>query len=71
MPRCLFETICVVVFAAPIAAACLYAWPFIMGHPLPVTFDAEAALFVALTLLLSVVTTTLMSASARPGRGRR
>ncbi|CAO4148952.1 hypothetical protein GPNCGGLF_LOCUS3027 [Methylorubrum aminovorans] len=71
MPRWLFETICVLAFTAPIAAACLYAWPFIMGHPLPVAFDTEAALFVALTLLLSVVTTTMMSASARPGLGRR
>ncbi|KQP93092.1 hypothetical protein ASF55_20575 [Methylobacterium sp. Leaf119] len=67
MPRWLFETICVVVFAAPIAAACLYAWPFTVGHPLPVAFDTEAVLFVALTLLLSVVTTTLMSVTARPG----
>jgi hypothetical protein len=71
MPRWLFETICIIAFTAPIAAACLYAWPFVTGRPLPSALDTGAALLVALSLLLSVITTTLMSVSARPGRGRR
>ncbi|KAB7782173.1 hypothetical protein F8B43_4928 [Methylorubrum populi] len=71
MPRWLFETICVLAFAAPMGAACLYAWPFVTRHPLPTALNAEAALLAALSLLLSAGLTMLMSASIQSPRGRR
>lgn len=71
MPRWLFETICVMAFAAPIAGACLHAWPFVMGRPLPAALNGEAALLGAVSLLLSAGLTMLMSASLQPVRRRR
>ena len=71
MPRWLFETICVIAFAAPMGAACLYAWPFATGRPLPTALDAEAALLCSLSLLLGAGMTMLMSARMQSGRGRR
>lgn len=61
MPRWLFETLCVLAFAAPIGAACLHAWPFLTSRPLPTGLDSEMALLAALTLLLSAGLTMLMS----------
>ncbi|MEE7459662.1 hypothetical protein MPAR168_22305 [Methylorubrum populi] len=68
MPRWLFETICVLAFAAPIAAACLHAWPFVTDRPLPSALDSEAALLGVLSLLLSAGLTMLMSARIRSDR---
>ncbi|KQQ15222.1 hypothetical protein ASF59_15500 [Methylobacterium sp. Leaf121] len=61
MPRWLFETLCVLAFAAPIGAACLHAWPFITTRPLPTGLESEMALLAALTLLLSAGLIMLMS----------
>lgn len=71
MPRWLFETTCVIAFAAPIGAACLHVWPFVMGRPLPIALDTETALLIAIALLLSAGMTMLMSASIHSARGRR
>ncbi len=71
MPRWLFEAICVAAFAAPVCAACLYAWPLVMGRPLPSVLDTEAALLGSLSLLLSAGLTMLMSASIQSSRRRR
>ncbi|CAX26125.1 protein of unknown function; putative exported protein [Methylorubrum extorquens DM4] len=68
MPRWLFETLCVLAFAAPIGAACLHAWPFITSHPLPAGLDTDMALLAALTLLLSARLTMLMSARMQSSR---
>ena len=71
MPRWLFETICVAAFAAPVGAACLYAWPFVTGRPSPTALDTEAALLGSLSLLLSAGLTMLMSANIQSSRRRR
>ncbi len=71
MPRWLFETLCVVAFTAPVSAACLHAWPFVTGRPLPGALDTEATVLGALSLLLSAGLTMLMSASIHSARGRR
>lgn len=70
MPRWLFETICVMALAAPVGAACLHAWPFVTGRPLPSALEAEAALLGAVSLLLSAGLVMLMSASIQSGRRR-
>ncbi|MBA9071826.1 hypothetical protein FHR71_005612 [Methylobacterium sp. RAS18] len=71
MPRWLFEIICVVVFIAPVSAACLHAWPLVAGRPLPAGMDTEAGILAALSLVLSAGLTMLMSASIQSNRRRR
>lgn len=71
MPRWRFEAICVLAFAAPMGAACLYAWPFATGRPLPTALDTEAALLCSLSLLLGAGLTMLMSVSIQSARQRR
>ena len=71
MPRWLFEATCILAFTAPVGAACLHAWPFVMGRPLPAALDSEAALLGVVSLLLSAGLTMLMSASIHPVRRRR
>jgi hypothetical protein len=71
MARGLFETICVAAFTAPVAAACLHAWPFVVGRPSPSGFDVDVALLGAVSLLVSAGLTMLMSASIQSSRRRR
>jgi hypothetical protein len=70
MPRWLPGIICVLAFTAPIGAACLHAWPFVTGRPLPTALDVEAALLTALTLLLSAALAMLMFARIQSDRRR-
>ncbi|MCP1544529.1 hypothetical protein J2W80_004340 [Methylorubrum extorquens] len=71
MARGLFETICVAAFTAPVAAACLHAWPLVTGRPLPTGMDTEAGILAALSLVFSAGLTMLMSASIQSNYRRR
>ncbi|MEE7459819.1 hypothetical protein MPAR168_23440 [Methylorubrum populi] len=70
MPRWLFKAICVLAFCAPVGAACLHAWPFVTGRPVPAVLDADAVLLSAISLLLSAGLIMLMSVSVRSDRSQ-